>query len=106
MIYKLKNEKPEDIPNFKGGEKFFRAVIHNDGLNKIIHGTLVPGATIGEHKHETDSEIIYFLSGSGYMLFDGEKERVEAGVCLTFCQGFNTLQIQFHRRAHRLPCRP
>ena len=81
MIYKLKDEKPEDIPNFKGGEKFFRAVIHNDGMNKIIHGTLVPGATIGEHKHETDSEIIYFLSGRGYMLFDGKKESVEAGIC-------------------------
>ena len=63
MIYKLKSEKPEDIPNFKGGEKFFRAIIHDDGMNKVLRGTLVPGATIGEHKHESDSEIIYFLSG-------------------------------------------
>ena len=81
MIFDLKNEAPKDIPNFKGGEKFFRAKIHDDGVNKIIHGTLVPGATIGEHTHEDDSEIIYFLSGHGYMIFDGEKESVEAGMC-------------------------
>lgn len=81
MIIDFRKEKPEDIPNFKGGEKFLRAVIHDDGLNKILHGTLVPGATIGIHTHETDSEVIYFLSGKGYMLFDGEKQAVEAGMC-------------------------
>ena len=55
--------------------------IRDDGMNKILHGRLVPGATIGVHTHETDSEIIYFLSGSGHMLYDGKKEPVEAGVC-------------------------
>lgn len=81
MIIDFRKETPEDIPNFKGGEKFFRAVIRDDGLNKILHGTLVPGATIGIHTHEDDSEIIYFMSGNGYMLYDGEKQPVEAGVC-------------------------
>ena len=58
MIFDLKNEKPEILPNFKGGEKYLIAKMHFDG-----------------------SEIIYFLSGRGYMLYDGEKQPVEAGMC-------------------------
>ena len=81
MIFDLKNEAEAIIPSFKGGEKEFRAKIRDDGMNKILHGRLVPGATIGVHTHETDSEIIYFFSGSGHMLYDGKKEPVEAGVC-------------------------
>ena len=81
MIFDLKNEKPEILPNFKGGEKYLIAKMHFDGVNRILHGTLVPGATIGEHTHDVNSEIIYFLSGRGYMLYDGEKQPVEAGMC-------------------------
>ena len=81
MIFDLKNEKPEILPNFKGGEKYLIAKMHFDGVNRILHGTLVPSATIGEHTHDVNSEIIYFLSGRGYMLYDGEKQPVEAGMC-------------------------
>lgn len=81
MIFDLKNEKAEALPNFKGGEKYLDAKMHYDGVNRILHGRLIPGATIGLHTHETDSEMIYFLSGRGYMLFDGKKEEVEAGMC-------------------------
>ena len=81
MIFDIKNEKSENIPNFKGGEKFFTAKMHYDGLNRFLHGTLIPGATIGEHLHDTNSEIIYFLSGKGTVLYDGEKIAVEAGQC-------------------------
>ena len=81
MIFDLKTEKETVLPNFKGGEKHFNAKMHDDGLNRILHGRLVPGATIGIHTHETDSEIIYFLSGTGYVLYDGDKLPVEPGVC-------------------------
>ena len=43
MIYDIKNEQPEKLENFKGGEKYLSAIIHDDGLNKILHGTLIPG---------------------------------------------------------------
>ena len=59
MIFDIKGEKSENIPNFKGGEKFFSAKMHYDGMNRFLHGTLIPGATIGEHLHDTSSEIIY-----------------------------------------------
>lgn len=81
MIFDLKNEEEVVIPNFKGGEKYISAKMHYDGMNRILHGRLIPGATIGIHNHEINSEIIYFLSGTGYMLYDGEKMPVEPGVC-------------------------
>ena len=51
MVYDLINETPEVLPHFKGGEGEFIAAIHFDGLNKILRGTLPPGATIGRHTH-------------------------------------------------------
>lgn len=81
MIFDLKNEATETIPNFKGGEGEFIAKIHFDGMNKIIHGTLPPKSTIGRHTHEGDSEIIYILSGRGSVEDDGEVIGIEAGQC-------------------------
>ncbi len=75
MVYDLINETPEVLPHFKGGEGEFIAAIHFDGLNKILRGTLPPGATIGRHTHEDDSEIIYILSGHGTVDDDGTPVR-------------------------------
>lgn len=81
MLLDLKNEESVVIPHFKGGEKEISAKMHFDGVNRILHGTLAPGATIGYHLHEINSEIIYFLSGRGTMLYDDERYPVEAGQC-------------------------
>lgn len=81
MIIDFNNENPTVIPNFKGGEKSISAKMHFDGTNRILHGMLESGATIGLHTHETNSEIIYFLSGRGKVLYDGEYETVEQGMC-------------------------
>ena len=74
-------------PRFKGGEGNFIAAIHFDGLNKLIHGTLPPQATIGRHTHEEDSEIIFILSGHGSVLDDDELLPLEAGQCHYCPQG-------------------
>lgn len=81
MIIDLKNEQATVIPNFKGGEKSISAKMFFDGNNRILHGVLESGATIGLHTHETNSEVIYFLKGTGKVLYDGEYERVEEGMC-------------------------
>lgn len=81
MIIDFKNMEETVIPNFKGGEKQIAAKMHFDGKNRILHGRLESGATIGLHTHETSSEIIYFLEGSGKVLMDGEYERLSAGMC-------------------------
>lgn len=39
------------IPNFRGGEKVTKAKMYTDNKNKIMYGTLEPGASIGLHIH-------------------------------------------------------
>ena len=57
------NEMEAKVNNrFKDGEGDFIAKIKSDDLNKIIYGTLTPGSSIGYHKHETNSEIIYITT--------------------------------------------
>jgi len=68
------------LPHFKGGEKELNARMIVDKNNKILLGRLVPGASVGEHRHEKSSEIIYGLSGRGHIFCDGEKELLIPGV--------------------------
>jgi len=43
------------------------------------HMILAPGNTIGEHKHEGDNEIFYFMKGSGLYNDNGNTVRVYPG---------------------------
>lgn len=67
------------LPAFKGGEKRFDVKMFTDGLNKIMKGRLVPGASIGMHTHTDSSEIICITGGTGHVLYDGEKIALAAG---------------------------
>ncbi len=69
------------LKNFKGGEKEYAAHMFLDEHNRIMHGTLIPGASIGMHTHEDSSEIIYILQGNGIAYYDGGEEKVSPGVC-------------------------
>ena len=84
MILDTNKIEEKALANFKGGEKALNARMHVDENNKIIFGRLEPGASIGEHTHETNSEIIFFTSGKGKVIYDGKEERVEAGLCEPF----------------------
>ena len=75
------------IPNFKGGEGTFAVKMFTDENNKILHGRLVPGASIGVHCHDTSSEIIYILSGVGTAILEGKEEILTAGQCHYFPKG-------------------
>ncbi len=44
--------------------------------------TLQPGSSIGYHVHENETEIFYFVSGSGKVDDNGEEKAVKAGDCL------------------------
>ena len=87
MILDTNKIEEKALANFKGGEKALNARMHVDENNKIIFGRLEPGASIGEHTHETNSEIIFFTSGKGKVIYDGKEERVEAGLCHYCPQG-------------------
>ena len=70
------------LPAFKGGEKEYRAKMFFDGSNRIMHGTLIPGASIGMHIHEDSSETIFIIKGHGTLIEDGETKQVSEGDCL------------------------
>lgn len=69
----------EIIPNFLGGEGEIHAQMHVDERNRILHGILPPGSSIGYHTHETSSEVIYILSGVGKVKLEGGEEPLKAG---------------------------
>ena len=67
--------------HFNNGEKYFEVKTFNDGLNKIMYGKLIPGASIGLHTHTDSSEIIYVLSGTGKNICENVEERLNKGDC-------------------------
>lgn len=73
MLIDFKNMEEKSIPNFKGGEKQYDVKMFDHEANKIMHGRLVPGASIGYHTHTDNCEIIYILSGEGTVIGDKEK---------------------------------
>lgn len=76
------------IPRMRGGEGSVAARMYTDQNNKIMRGRLSPGGSIGLHTHDTSSEIIYILSGTGKVLCDGEYEPLSAGDCHYCPQGY------------------
>ncbi len=71
----------EVLPCFKGGEKELSLQSFDDGKNKIMHGILIPGASIGLHRHDADSEILFVLSGQGTLSDDGKTCHIVHGQC-------------------------
>ncbi len=81
MIIKFENIAPTIMKNFYGGEKELSAAMFLDDMNRIMKATLIPGASIGFHKHETSSEIILVLSGKGKVIYEDSSAEVNAGEC-------------------------
>lgn len=65
--------------NFKGGNGELDTRNFVDEKNKIMMSRLTPGANIGYHRHESNSETIFILSGEGHFVYDEEVEKVKAG---------------------------
>ena len=68
------------LDHFYDGEKQLHTKMIRDEYNKIMKGRLVPGASIGMHTHETNSEIIFILEGHGKVLYDDTSEELHAGI--------------------------
>jgi len=81
MLVDFNKIEEEKLMEFKGGKKFLAGKFHTDELVKILKGRLEPGATVGKHTHEKDSEIIYVLSGTGKAFYDDGEERLVPGMC-------------------------
>jgi len=70
-----------ELKNFYGGEGALFANMHVDECGKIMRGCLKKGSSIGLHRHDTSSEIIFILSGSGKAVCNGVEELLSAGDC-------------------------
>ena len=74
------------LPNFKGGEKEYRAKMIDVDRQKIMKGLLIPGASIGFHKHEGSSEVMFITKGCAKYVVEDENgikgvELLKAGEC-------------------------
>ena len=81
MLINFNEIQETAIEKFRDGEKMTISRMYLDEKNKIMTGRLEPGASIGLHKHETSSEVIYILRGTGKVLCDGAYESLESGLC-------------------------
>ena len=81
MVIKFDEIQGTELKNFNGGEGVFIANMYVDEKNKILRGKLVPGASIGLHRHIPTSETIFILSGKGKSVCDGVEELLFAGDC-------------------------
>ncbi|MCM1313141.1 MAG: cupin domain-containing protein [Bacteroides sp.] len=81
MIIDFNTMESASIPHFKGGEKELNVKMFFDGTNRIMNATLLPGASIGMHTHETSSETIFITEGCGTVIEDGEPMEISAGQC-------------------------
>ena len=81
MVVKFDEMQEKELDSFYGGNGVFRAKMLVDTQNKILQGKLSKGCSIGLHRHETSSEIIFIISGIGKSIFDGKEEMLSAGDC-------------------------
>ena len=91
MLIDFSKMEEQAIPGFLGGEGTFRTRMRVDELGKIMRACLEPGASIGAHTHDTSSEIIYILSGTGKVLYDGAYIPWPQGTATTAPRGMPTV---------------
>lgn len=85
MVIDFNGMTKEKLDHFKGGEKHVSAAMYADDNNRIMVGTLIPGASIGIHTHQGSSEAIYILKGTAKSIYDGKEEYISEGMC-HYCQ--------------------
>lgn len=68
-----------EIPHMRNGEGNVKANTFTDGKVKLMRLTLEQGVSIGLHRHETNLEVVYVLSGEASCLLQGREEVVPAG---------------------------
>ena len=80
MIFDL--NRPETVlEHFNGGEGCLNARMHSDDNGRFLLGRLEPGSTVGLHKHTSNYEVIYILSGTGKAIYDDTTEELGPGSC-------------------------
>ena len=84
MIIRRKEMKVEVKENMRGGQGAAQLIHLVDcekekNVRLLVELTLEPGASIGNHIHESEAEYYFILSGSGIVNDNGVDTPVEAG---------------------------
>ena len=82
MLLDFNKMQVTKLDNFKGGEQEMFTKMFVDDYNKIMVSVLKPGASIGYHKHESNSEIIFMIKGFAVAHLDNEEMMVREGQAL------------------------
>lgn len=61
------------------GNEYFRKVLFTGARSQLVVMDIPAGGEIGEEVHEHVEQTLFFLSGSGKAVLDGEESVVEAG---------------------------
>ncbi|MDO4547174.1 MAG: cupin domain-containing protein [Clostridia bacterium] len=91
MITRLNEQKTTLKEHMRGGNKCveLRGLVNELPQNSRLFSriTLVPGASIGYHVHENETELFYFIEGSGLVNDDGNTFEVSAGDAMSTSSG-------------------
>lgn len=83
MITRKANQAHSIREAMRGGEKYVQftdlSVALPDNVRVYSILTLIPGASIGYHIHENETELFYFLSGTGRVRDDDQEFDISAG---------------------------
>ena len=81
MLIPFDNINETVLERFKGGEGTFIPRMFSDDNCKIMRARLLPHSHLGLHTHEGNSEVLFVLSGTGKVLYDGEYLPLQPGDC-------------------------
>ena len=81
MILDFEHMEKKSLTDFKGGQGKLTMGGFSDEHVRVMELTLEPGASIGLHTHQGNSEIIYILSGTGKVKVEGGEEPLRPGDC-------------------------
>jgi mannose-6-phosphate isomerase-like protein (cupin superfamily) len=84
MVIKRSEMQIEEIPQMKGGEgtAVMVHIVNKEQLKNarlMSECTLAPGCSIGEHKHDNETEYFIIIHGSGTVIDDRVEKKVKAG---------------------------
>ena len=69
------DDEPRTVSNIRGGDgeaRIFASPLPARGpLTLASRIELAPGASIGQHRHDSDEEVYAILSGEGVYIYDG-----------------------------------
>ncbi|MEA4899751.1 MAG: cupin domain-containing protein [Christensenellaceae bacterium] len=83
MVTKKETQATELRERMRGGSGSARLTALSaelpDAVRLFSRIVLTPGSSIGEHVHERETELFYFVSGAGVVIDDGAETPVSAG---------------------------